>query len=83
VAITDCAADTGGFRVQYVIERRCISNPNFAMVSDIRAKCDYEASATALSASSVPVRYRVIIRVRGPRGTESWFEALVSGPAST
>ena len=29
------------------------------------------------------LRYRVLIRVRGPRGTESWFEAMVSGPAST
>lgn len=83
VLITDCAADTGNYRVQYVIERMCSSNPTFSDITDIRAKCEYEASDTATSASSIAVRYRVLIRVRGPRGTESWFEAVVSGPAST
>ncbi len=83
VLISDCAADTGNYRVQYVVERMCSSNPIFADIADIRAKCEYEASDTAISASSIGVRYRVLIRVRGPRGTESWFEAMVSGPAST
>jgi Tfp pilus assembly protein PilX len=83
VTITDCATDTGGYRVQYFIERRCTANPDLTVVADIRAKCEYEATSGALAASSVPVRYRVIIRVRGPRGTEGWFEAMVSGPAST
>jgi type IV pilus assembly protein PilX len=83
VLITNCSADTGNFRVQYVIERRCSSNPDFTDITDIRAKCEYEASDSALSASSIAVRYRVLIRVRGPRGTESWFEAMVTGPAST
>lgn len=83
VLIADCAAETGNYRVQYVIERRCSSNPDFADIADIRAKCEYEASDSALSASSIGLRYRVLIRVRGPRGTESWFEAMVSGPASS
>jgi len=81
--ITDCAADTGNYRVQHVIERMCSGNPDMTDINDIRAKCEYEASATALSASTIAVRYRVIVRVRGPRGTEGWFEAMVSGPAST
>jgi type IV pilus assembly protein PilX len=83
VLIANCAADTGNYRVQYMVERMCASNPTFADIADIRAKCEYEASASAMSASSIGVRYRILIRVRGPRGTESWFEAVVSGPAST
>lgn len=83
VLIADCAADTGNYRVQYVVERMCNSNPAFADITDIRAKCEYEASDSALTASSIGLRYRVLIRVRGPRGTERWFEAMVTGPAST
>jgi len=82
-AVTNCGTDGGQYRIQYVIERMCASNPDFTNIADIRARCEYEASAGALSASSIEVRYRVIMRVRGPRGTESWFEAMVSGPAST
>lgn len=81
--IADCAADTGNYRLQYVVERMCSSNPTLTDINDIRAKCEYEASSTALSASSIGVRYRVLIRVRGPRSTESWFEAMLTGPAST
>ena len=81
--VANCATDAGNYRIQYVIERMCSSNPDMSSITDIRAKCEYEASATALSASSISVRYRVLIRVRGPRGTEGWFEAMVSGPAST
>ncbi len=81
-AITDCATDTGEYRVQYVIERMCSANPDLTSISDIRTKCDYEASTGAVSPASIGVHYRVITRVRGPRGTESWFEAMVSGPAS-
>jgi hypothetical protein len=81
--IADCSADTGNYRVQYVVERLCSSNPTLTDIDDIRGKCEYEPSTTALSASSIGLRYRVLIRVRGPRGTESWFEAMVSGPAST
>lgn len=82
VVIANCAADTGNYRVQYVVERMCRENPTFSNPADIRAKCEYDASDTAVSASSISVRYRVLIRVRGPRATESWFEAMLSGPAS-
>jgi Tfp pilus assembly protein PilX len=81
--IADCAAESGSYRVQYAIERLCASLPTLTDITDIRAKCEYEPSDTALSAISISLRYRVVIRVRGPRGTERWFEAVVSGPAST
>jgi type IV pilus assembly protein PilX len=81
--VTDCTVDAGNYRVQYMVERMCSSNPDFTNIADIRAKCEYEASDSALNASSIGIHYRVLIRVRGPRGTESWFEAMVSGPAST
>jgi hypothetical protein len=61
----------------------CSSNPNMTSITDIRAKCEYEPSVSALSATSIALRYRVLIRVRGPRSTEGWFEAMVSGPASS
>lgn len=82
VNVAACATDAGNYRTQYVIERMCVSNPDMTDISDIRAKCEYDASATALSASSIGVHYRVLIHVLGPRGTEGWFEAMVSGPAS-
>jgi hypothetical protein len=82
VVLADCSTDNGEYRIQYVIERMCSANPDMADISDIRAKCEYEAS-NAPSAFSIALRYRVIMRVRGPRGTENWFEAMVSGPAST
>jgi Tfp pilus assembly protein PilX len=81
--VTNCAADDGNYRIQYVIERRCNGNPDFLNIQDIRARCEYEPSASAVSAATIALRYRVLVRVRGPRGTESWFEAMVSGPAST
>lgn len=80
--IADCSADTGNYRVQYVIERQCTGQPTLADITDIRANCEYEASDTAVSATSISLRYRVLVRVRGPRGTERWFEAVVAGPAS-
>lgn len=83
VGVATCGADNGGYRIQYVIERQCASNPTMADINDIRARCEYEPSTGALSASSIGVRYRVIARVRGPRGTLSWYESVVSGPAST
>jgi type IV pilus assembly protein PilX len=82
-AVTDCGAEAGNYRIQYFVERRCSSDPDLSDIADIRAKCEYEPSDSALSASSIALRYRILIRVRGPRGTESWFEAMVSGPAST
>ena len=80
--LADCAAESGSYRVQYVIERQCSSAPTLSDITDIRAKCEYEASDTATSATSIALRYRVLIRVRGPRATERWFEAVVAGPAS-
>jgi Tfp pilus assembly protein PilX len=85
----DCAADTGNYRVQYVIERRCSSNPTLTgapaltILNSIRSVCEFEPSATAGSPATIALRYRVLIRVRGPRGTESFFEAVLSGPATT
>lgn len=81
--IADCSADTGNYRVQYVIERMCSSAPTLTDVADIRAKCEYDATAGASGADSIGVHYRVLIRVRGPRGTLNWYEAVLSGPAST
>lgn len=81
--VTNCAEDNGTYRVQYVIERRCAGAPNLADILDIRSRCEYEPQATAGSPATIALRYRVVIRVRGPRGTESWFEAMISGPAVT
>ena len=81
--ISSCATDDGNYRIQYVIERLCNSNPTLTDITDIRAKCEHEASAGVVSAFNIQLRYRVIMRVRGPRGTEQWFEAMISGPASS
>ncbi len=81
--VANCATDAGNFRVQYFIERLCNANPNLANAADIRARCEYEPNAGASAVGTIALRYRVIIRVRGPRGTEGWYEAMVSGPAST
>lgn len=81
-AIADCDADTGQYRIQYFIERLCNSTPNLADAADIRARCEYEPNVGAGSITAIAVRYRVLIRVRGPRGTEGWYEVLVSGRAT-
>ena len=81
-SISDCDASVGNYRVQYVIERLCSSQPALADVTSLRANCEYEAAATATTAAAVALRYRILIRVRGPRSTEGWFEAVVSGPAT-
>lgn len=81
--VSDCAADAGNYRVQYVIERLCSAQPVLTDVTSLRANCEYEADAAATSAVLVAVRYRILIRVRGPRNTDGWFEAVVSGPSST
>lgn len=80
--ISDCDASAGNYRVQYVIERLCSAQPTLTDVASLRANCEYEAAATATTATAVALRYRILIRVRGPRSTEGWFEAVVSGPAS-
>jgi type IV pilus assembly protein PilX len=81
-AVTNCATETGNYRIQYVIERRCTAAPNLGSLGEIRGQCEYEPSATALSPTSIGVRYRVIVRVRGPRGTDTYVESMVSGPAT-
>ena len=84
VSVGDCAADTGNYRIQYFIERMCSENPTMTDITDIRAKCEYEpVSPAATTAARNSLRYRVLIRVRGPRGTDEYFEVMVSGPAST
>jgi type IV pilus assembly protein PilX len=81
-SISDCDASVGNYRVQYVIERLCSAQPTLSDVASLRANCEYEAAGTATTAAAVALRYRILIRVRGPRSTEGWFEAVVSGPAS-
>lgn len=81
--VTDCAASTGNYRVQYVIERLCSAQPSLSDIASLRANCEYEAEGSAVTANALALRYRVLIRVRGPRATEGWFEAVVSGPAQT
>lgn len=83
VLVTDCETDSGNYRIQYVVERRCKGNPVLTDISEIRARCEYEPQATAGSPDTIALRYRVLVRVRGPRGTESWFEAMLSGPGTT
>lgn len=80
-SISDCATDAGNYRVQYVIERLCTAMPTLTDAMSLRARCEYEAEGTATFAVAIALRYRVIVRVRGPRKTEGWFEAVVSGPA--
>ena len=83
-AIGNCTADAGNYRIQYVIERMCSENPDMTDITDIRAKCEYEpVSPAATTAAMISLRYRVLVRVRGPRGTDEYFEVMVSGPAST
>jgi hypothetical protein len=79
--VAACETDTGEYRVQFVIERMCSASPNLGDLGDLRKNCEYEAG-TDTAVSSIAIRYRIITRVRGPRGTESWFEAMFCGPAS-
>jgi type IV pilus assembly protein PilX len=81
-SVSDCAADAGNYRVQYMIERLCTAQPVLTDVTSLRANCEYEADAGATSAVSVALRYRIMVRVRGPRNTDGWFEAVVSGPST-
>ncbi len=86
IDVNACATDDGTYRIQYVIERMCgPSAPDLTDINDIRAKCEYEPRTTPLSpattAAGIAVRYRVVIRVRGPRGTDGFYEVMVSGPA--
>ena len=68
--------------MQYVIERLCSAQPTLDNLQSLRANCEYEASSTVLVPSDLALRYRVLVRVRCPRNSEGWFEAVVSGPAA-
>lgn len=90
----DCSIDTGGYRIQYLIERQCRNDPDLADARDIMIECsvDHETAATATAAAiaagtavdpaALNVYFRLIIRARGPRGTVGFYEAMVSGPAT-
>lgn len=90
----DCAADAGGYRIQYLIERQCDTDPDLADARSIMLKCSvdplYTASATAAAVAAkrevlpeeLNIYFRVIVRARGPRGTVAFYEVMVSGPAT-
>jgi len=77
----DPAVDNGRYRIQYVIERQCAANPDLADMADIKAKCDYEV-VQATPPEAIAVRYRVIVRVQGPRNATGMYEVMLSGPAA-
>lgn len=72
------AVDNGTYRVQYFIERRCYSQPNLSDNNSIKTNCDYEESG-----GNIALRYRVIIRVQGPRNTLGMYEVMLSGPVTS
>ncbi|NMG00706.2 hypothetical protein GPA27_25315 [Aromatoleum toluolicum] len=79
----DCAAETGGFRIQYLIERQCETAPDVSDVNSIKARCAIDPlSASAASPGDLGVFFRVLVRARGPRGTVSFYEVMYSGPAA-
>jgi type IV pilus assembly protein PilX len=75
------AVDTGKYRIQYYIERQCASNPDLSDIQDIKTNCDYEVRQ--LSPEQIALRYRVIVRVQGPRNATGMYEVMVSGPATS
>jgi Tfp pilus assembly protein PilX len=79
--VSNCDSQAGDYRIQYFIERQCDEDPDLTDVDDIKAKCSYEG--TGETAISISLYYRVIIRARGPRGTEGWYEVMLSGPAKS
>ena len=81
-AVAKCDESTGKYRIQYYIERQCDAAPTLADPKDIKTKCDYEVR-TATPAEQIAIRYRIIIRVRGPRNATGIYEVMVSGPSST
>lgn len=86
-AVVNCDTNTGKYRVQYIIERQCSSNPsNLNSATDIKTNCDYEVRTPASAGppavtEQIAVRYRIIIRARGPRDANGLYEVMVSGPA--
>lgn len=81
-AVANCDTSTGKYRIQYYIERQCDAAPTFSDLKDVKTKCDYEVR-TATPAEQVAIRYRIIIRVRGPRNATGIYEVMVSGPSTT
>ncbi|NMG73191.1 pilus assembly PilX family protein [Aromatoleum diolicum] len=78
----DCTADTGGFRIQYVIERQCDSSPDLGSADSIKARCNLDPATAAKTApDELGIYFRVITRARGPRGTVNYYEAMIVGPA--
>lgn len=78
----DCGDDSG-LRIQYVIERQCDADPDLASADDIKANCDVEPSTAARTEpDEVGIRFRVIVRARGPRGTLGLYEVMIGGPAA-
>jgi len=87
-AVANCDTDVGKYRIQYVIERQCDSNPNLADSKDVKTKCDYEIRQQAqvgppAVAEQIAIYYRVIVRVRGPRNSLAYYEVMLSGPATS
>lgn len=85
VATGSCNANDGRYKVQFVVERLCTANPAAGSVQDLRAVCEHDVDAAAAvvpvaDPRQIPVHYRVIVRVRGPRNSDNWYEALVAGP---
>lgn len=73
--------DSGKYRVQYYIERQCASNPTLTDIQSIKTNCDYEVRQT--SPEQIAVRYRIIVRARGPKNATGMYEVVISGPATT
>lgn len=82
VAVTACDTDTGKYRIQYYIERQCDADPDVTNIQSVKTHCDYEVRQSAPT-EQIAVRYRVIVRVRGPRNATGLYEVMVSGPATS
>lgn len=79
----DCAADTGGFRIQYLIERQCDSAPDVTNVNSIKQRCAIDPVSVAASVpADLGVFFRVLVRARGPKGTVNFYEVMLSGPTA-
>lgn len=76
------ATDTGKYRIQYYIERQCTANPDVTNNQSIKTLCDYEVRQSS-PPEEIAVRYRVIVRVQGPRNATGMYEVMVSGPATS
>lgn len=80
-ASVDCDGDAP-FRIQYVIERQCDAEPDLANADSIKGHCDIDpATAGRSQPDEVGIRFRVIVRARGPRGALGLYEAMIGGPA--